>query len=218
MIVGPGQLSCIDRSLCPDERLTIARLPSCIFNFNAKTLTASVYTVRDIRPGEELTISCMCLHLTMKLTLIKLDTNTRETYAKRHTAIQSWGFTCSCAACTLSPGDRFLSDDRIQQMKQYTAELRDWSNKSRVAPEIAEALIRLYREEQLFYYLGDAYRLAAHTYNGVRDRYQALRMASNALVHGLQVWDDMGFNVRDVLALLEDPEKHWTWGKGLEER
>lgn len=111
-----------------------------------------------------------------------------------------------------------MSDDRIQQINHYTAELKDWSNQSRASPEIAEALIRLHQEEQIFYYIGDAYRLAAHTYSGVRDRYHALRMASNALVHGLQAWDGMGSSMHDVLELLENPEKHWAWGKRLEER
>ncbi|OJJ07802.1 hypothetical protein ASPVEDRAFT_47009 [Aspergillus versicolor CBS 583.65] len=189
--------------LTQTSRLNHDCRPSCILNFNPRTLTASVYTVRDIRPGEELSISYI---------------DTRTTYAKRHAAIQSWGFTCSCAACTLPPGDRFLSDDRIQQIKHYTAELKDWSNRSQAAPEIAEALIRLYQEEQIFYYIGDAYRLAAHTYSGVRDGYHALRMASNALVYGLQAWDDMGSSMRDVLELLENLEKHWSWGKRLEER
>ncbi|KAJ5497288.1 hypothetical protein N7463_009275 [Penicillium fimorum] len=176
--------------------------PSCILNFNPTTLTASIYTVRDIRPGEELTISY---------------THALATYKKRQLAIQTWGFNCSCATCMLSPGDRLLSDDRIQQIKHYTRELTDWSNRSRAVPEIAEALVKLYQEENLFYYLGDGFRLAAHTYSSVCDRYQTLRMASNALVYGLQVWDDMGSKVRDVLELMAGPEKHWTWAQRSEE-
>ncbi|OGM49121.1 hypothetical protein ABOM_002350 [Aspergillus bombycis] len=41
------------------SRLNHACRPNCLYNFNPKTLTHSVYTVQDIHPGQELTISCM---------------------------------------------------------------------------------------------------------------------------------------------------------------
>lgn len=78
---------------------------------------------------------------------------------------------------------------------------------------MAEALVELYQKESLFCHIADGYHLAAHAYSAVRDRYNALRMANNAMGYGLQAWMDMGARMMDVLQLLVDTEAHWTWNQ-----
>lgn len=85
---------------------------------------------------------------------------------------------------------------------------------------MGEALVELYEKENLFCHIADGYRLAAHAYSAVRDKYNALRMANKAFGYGLQAWRDMGPRMKDILDLMVDPEAHWTWnqrsGKNIE--
>ncbi|KAL4811625.1 hypothetical protein BDW67DRAFT_190101 [Aspergillus spinulosporus] len=171
--------------------------PSCILQFDSSTLVASVYTVQDVRPGDELTISYIPLP---------------AVYEDRQSATRNWGFSCSCTACMLSLEDRLLSDERVRQIQDYIGQLMTWSNGRRAGPAMAETLVQLCQEENLTYFQGDAYRLAAHSYSGVRQRYQALRMANQALVYGRSVWGEASEKARDMLDLMANPEKHWTWG------
>lgn len=78
---------------------------------------------------------------------------------------------------------------------------------------MGESLVELYQKESLFCHIADGYRLAAHAYSAVRDRYNALRMANKAMGYGLQAWRDMGPRMKDILDLMVEPETHWTWNK-----
>ncbi|KAF4504299.1 hypothetical protein G6O67_008466 [Ophiocordyceps sinensis] len=180
------------------SRLNHACRPNCQYNFNRRTLTHSVYTMRDVYPGQELTISYI---------------DPTATYQERRGEIQFWGFNCSCSACELPRQARDESDKTMGLIRQYTDELKDWSNRSRATPDMAEALMELYRRESLYCRMADGYRLAAHAYSAVRDRYNALRMANDAMGYGLQTWMDMGARMMDVLLLLADAEAHWTWNQ-----
>ena len=141
------------------------------------------------------------------------DIDPTTVYEQRQREIRSWGFNCSCAACILPPQTRAESDDSIRLILQYTAALEDWSTGSQGTPEMGEALVVLYRKEGLFCHIADGYRFAAHAYSAVRDRYNTMRMANNAMGYGLQAWSDMGARMQDALHLMTDPTTHWTWNQ-----
>ncbi|KAK5988286.1 SET domain-containing 5-like protein [Cladobotryum mycophilum] len=178
------------------SRLNHACRPNCYYLFDRETLTHSVYTIRDVQPGEELSISYI---------------DPVATYAERQEEIRNWGFNCSCFACMLPVEAREISDDRIRLIHHYTKELEDWSSESCGTPDMAETLIDMYQDEGLFSNIADGYKLAAHSYSAVRDKYNALRTANNAMGYGLQTWKFMGIRMRDVLELMMDPEAHWSW-------
>ncbi|QPH04223.1 hypothetical protein C2857_001057 [Epichloe festucae Fl1] len=180
------------------SRMNHACRPNCVYQFDRRTLTHKVYTIQDVEPGQELTISYI---------------EPIATYEERRRIIQTWGFNCSCSACELPEAGRRDSDRSIGLIREYTRELQDWSDQSRGTPGLAERLVRLYREERLYTDIADAYRLASWAYGAVRDRYNALRMASSAVRFGLLTWREMGMRINDTLLFMMDPEAHWTWGK-----
>ncbi|GAB0138347.1 hypothetical protein EsDP_00006583 [Epichloe bromicola] len=180
------------------SRLNHACRPNCVYQFDRRTLTHKVYTIQDVEPGQELTISYI---------------EPIATYEERRQIIQTWGFNCSCSACELPEAERRDSDRSIGLIREYTRELQDWTDQSRGTPGLAERLVRLYREERLYTDVADAFQLAAWAYGAVRDRYNALRMASCAVGYGLTAWREMGIRINDTLLFMMDPEAHWTWGK-----
>ncbi|GIK06676.1 SET domain-containing protein 5 [Aspergillus viridinutans] len=172
---------------------------SCMYTFDPKTFTQNMYTIRDISPGEELTISYI---------------DPTVTHKERQEAISFWGFNCSCHTCTMSPEAIEQSDERIQRINRYKKLLNDWSTpQNNATPEMARTLVDLYTKENLWCHIADGYRLAAHAYNAVRDRGNALRMANLAFGYGLQAWRYMGRKMIDMLDLMTSPEEHWTWGQ-----
>lgn len=180
------------------SRLNHACRPNCVYQFDRRTLTHKVYTIQDVEPGQELTISYI---------------EPVATYEERRKILQTWGFNCSCSACGLPEAERRASDRSVGLIREYTRALRDWSAQSRGTPGLAERLVRLYREEGLYTDIADAFQLASWAYGAVGDRHNALRMASSAVGFGLLAWREMGIRINETLLFMMDPEAHWTWGK-----
>lgn len=210
----PAKVRFVTQATYPD--FTINNRHSCFYRFDAHTLTQSIYTLRDIDVGEELTLSCTFHRqapLEIDANIASADFNPVETSEERQRAVEPWGFRCSCTACALPPEARDASDAIIRLIHQYTEDLRDWSDQSRGTPSMAEALIELYHKEGLFCTIADGYRLAAYAYSAVRDKHNSLKLAHEALGYGLQTWDDASSKRMDVLQLMLEPESHWTWNR-----
>lgn len=171
--------------------------PNVDYYFDPKTLTQHVTALRNIYPGEELTLSYI---------------SPLRTASSRHARLsRQWGFPCSCSLCAASPAASAASDVRINQIISLRTELNDWTSASRASPEMAELLISLYEQERIHSMLGEAYTHAAIEYNGVGDVWTARRYAHLAVDLGLQVMRGHDGETEEMRDLAEDPWGHWSW-------
>ncbi|KAL0930504.1 uncharacterized protein CTRU02_214579 [Colletotrichum truncatum] len=157
--------------------------------------------VRNIEPGEELTISYVDSLSSRQV---------RQDRAKRN-----WGFGCTCKQCSLPPALVKDSDDRLWKMWQMEQELSDW-NSITFDEDTIEALIKLYREENLDKSHGyGAYRLAALNYNSIQNEKKALEYTKKAVEQLVLEQGPKAKDLADILALLQEPKAHWSWGKRM---
>ncbi|KAK7970572.1 Het domain protein [Apiospora saccharicola] len=161
-----------------------------------QNLTHHTHAVRDIQPGEELTISY-------------LD-SFRARSVRQARARASWGFSCGCSQCSLPKAEAEASDSRLFSIYQVENQLTDLKNTNTSISTIEE-LITLYKEERLDHKIADAYTLAALNYNtfgleGKAKEYARLSLEQGLLEHG---HDSADMEAMGILAV--EPRTHWTW-------
>ncbi len=109
-------------------------------------LAHHTHAVRDIVPGEELTISYV---------------DSMATHAERQARLQqSLGFACGCSQCRLSAQLVAQSDANVVRIAQLEAELGDLTSRS-VSLAMVKELVMLYETEQLEARMSGALTLAA---------------------------------------------------------
>ncbi|KAI1146977.1 hypothetical protein F4825DRAFT_471951 [Nemania diffusa] len=164
--------------------------------FIDQNLTHYTHAVRDIRPGEELTIS----YLDALQVLSERQERTRN----------SLGFLCSCSQCSLSKKESDASDDRVLMISRIEKELSDFNSKTS-SPTLIEEYVALYRKERLEFKMAEAYTLAALNYNllgkaGMAKKYARLSVEATLLENGPHA-----AAARQMKNLADDPKSHWSW-------
>ncbi|KAK1989631.1 SET domain-containing protein [Colletotrichum falcatum] len=171
--------------------------PNVDYWFDPRTLTQRTVALRDIAPGEELTLSYI--------------DPMQSRAARRERLHSTWGFHCSCHHCTQHRLKTEESDRRIEQIAALREEFNDYTPASRATPDMALLLISLYEQEQNWSLLSEAYTLAAIEYNGVGEPWLATKYARLAIDAGLTtLWEGHG-DVVEMTKLAEDPWGHWSW-------
>ncbi|KAK9771139.1 hypothetical protein AB5N19_00367 [Seiridium cardinale] len=163
-----------------------------------ETLTHHTHAIRDIQPGEELTISY-------------LD-SFRAREVRQARAHASWGFACTCPQCSLPKEDADASDARLYSIYQVENKLADLSSKD-VSPDMIEQLIDLYKRERLDFKMADAYTIAALNYNlfGMAD--EAKEYANLSIEQGLIEHGPGAPDIEAMRSLLADGKGHWTYNR-----
>ncbi|KAK0624315.1 hypothetical protein B0T14DRAFT_602675 [Immersiella caudata] len=177
------------------SRLNHACSPNLGYYFDSATLSHKVYAVKDILPGEELTISYV--------DVLQPSTTRQSLLAK------TWSFACTCPRCTLEPHLLAESDSRADSMLSLRRELDDYS--SSASPQKAELLITLYVLEGLQVRIYEAYYRAALEWNGVGDSGRALKYARLCLDRGLLLRGPNRPFVDSMKELVANPTGHWSW-------
>ncbi|KAK8080312.1 hypothetical protein PG997_008130 [Apiospora hydei] len=182
----------------PDiSRLNHACRPNAQYYFDPLTLTQHVHAVRDIHPGEEITVSYI---------------NAFQTHRRRQKKIASmWHFGCTCDFCSKNRHQIKASDERILQIQKLIKEFQDRTPRSKATPQAAELLISLYRQEKLWYAFYEAYTMAALEYSFVGEERQAIMYARLAIEHGIASAGPDDENVEMMRTLARDPRNHWSW-------
>ncbi|KAF6807289.1 hypothetical protein CSOJ01_08258 [Colletotrichum sojae] len=181
----------------PASRMNHDCRPNVDYWFDPRTLTQRTTAIRDIMPGEELTLSYI--------------DPMQSRAARRERLHSTWGFHCSCHHCTQSRLKTDASDARIEQIAALREEFNDYTPASRATPQMAELLISLYEQEHNWSLLSEAYTLAAIEYNGVGEPWLATKYARLAIEYGLTtLWEGHG-DVVEMTKLAEDPWSHWSW-------
>ncbi|KAI1503670.1 hypothetical protein F5X99DRAFT_374124 [Biscogniauxia marginata] len=161
-----------------------------------QTLTYHAHAIRDIEPGEELTVSY-------------LDPFQLRS-ARQERAQQTLGFTCICPLCSSSHKEVAASDARLLLIQRIEGELADFSSQE-ASPALIEKLIALYEEEHLDFKMAGAYTIAALNYNlfgqaQLAQKYAKLAVEAGRLENGPDAPD-----VRAMQELLDNPTGHWSW-------
>lgn len=181
-----------------------------------------------VRPGEELSISYV--------------DGFRVRAVRQGRTTRNWGFKCACAQCSLPEALANASDHRLWRLYEVENSLllspgatkeggggggggvwgKAGRDKAAAAAHETRALdavallLSLYEQERLLEPHGSsAYRLAALNYNAFRRPEGAVRYALLALEQFVVEEGANSAGVREMVALMDDPEAHWSWGKKL---
>ncbi|KAK0624985.1 RmlC-like cupin domain-containing protein [Bombardia bombarda] len=140
-------------ALFPDlARVNHACNPNAFIHFSEKTLGMTVWSSRDIEPGEEITITYSDAGLL---------------HAERQERLQSvWGFKCTCSLCTAPPEVRNASDTRRLEIRNLQEEVLNLAQKGDFpgAVTTVERLFEVIEEEGLTEQMGDLYEIPARLY------------------------------------------------------
>lgn len=172
--------------------------------------THAVRRAGAILPGEELSISYV--------------DSFRARDVRRARTKRNWGFECSCAQCTLPGALVNASDNRLWRIyevenallvdaKTKPAKLKKGETRADDLDAV-ELLLSLYEQERLLESHGSsAYKVAALNYNAFQKRELAIKYALRALEAYILEDGATSEGVRDMVALLDEPEGHWSWGR-----
>ncbi|KAK3692639.1 hypothetical protein B0T22DRAFT_495738 [Podospora appendiculata] len=170
--------------------------PNADYYFDHATLTQYIHAIRPISPGEEITLSYI---------------DPVKKRAARQRRLRTWGFQCICHHCTQERARVEASDARIRQINQIKPEFRNWEADSRANPQMAELLISLFEQEQLWGMMYEAYTFAAMEFNGAGDPWTAAKYARLAVEWGLWSVGEKNDDVVEMASLAADPLAHWSW-------
>ncbi|KAK4177469.1 hypothetical protein QBC36DRAFT_327028 [Triangularia setosa] len=173
--------------------------PNADYYFDHETLSQYIHAIRDIAPGEELTLSYINPIMKKKARNKKLN--------------RIWGFQCACPLCTQEKPQSEASDNRIQQIKKLVGEFSDWSTDSRATPQLAELVLSLYEQEKLWGSMYEAYTWLALEYNAVGEPWTAVKYANKAVEWGIPVVGAKDGDMEQMRRLIVDPWAHWSWLK-----
>lgn len=150
---------------------------------------------------------------------------------RRERTMRNWGFGCACAQCSLPGALANASDHRLWRLYEVENSLllssgdgtkqgggrKKKEDKAAYETRTLDAvalLLSIYEQERLLESQGSsAYRLAALNYNAFRRAEGAVKYALLALEQFVVEEGANSVGVREMVALLDDPEAHWSWGK-----
>lgn len=169
-------------------------------------LVHRTHAVRTVGAGEELVISYVDSY--------------RAREVRRARTRRNWGFECACAQCMLPPALANASDHRLWRIWEVEnslwlgeeAEMGEHRKGKGDVLDRVELLLSLYQQERLLDSHGAvAYKTAALNYNALGRKTLAVKYSLLALEAFIVEDGASSGGTRDVLALLDDPERHWSW-------
>lgn len=170
--------------------------PNAAFYIDPTTLMHITTAVKEIMPGDEITLSYL---------------DPFAPHEERQERAQTvWGFGCGCSQCSASDQDVADSETRLREIKWIESKLED-STSTEVSTGLITYLLGLYENERLYCCLAGAYALAALNFNMLGYASQAVMYAGLA-IEALKV--ERGEGVPDIKAMEElqrGPTKHFTW-------
>ncbi|KAK5652838.1 hypothetical protein OQA88_9504 [Cercophora sp. LCS_1] len=170
--------------------------PNVAFKMNGLSHTTTV--VRDVKPGEELTITYL---------------DSKDTRAKRRERAKlSWGFECGCSQCMLSDRANHESEKRLEEIKDIETKLADPMAKG-VNAALLRRVLKLYKDERLEVDMAGVLALVAMNWNMIGNAKMAKRYAGLAKE---AVFIESGEEADDYQSMGElegDPKGHFTWNR-----
>ncbi|CAJ2513874.1 Uu.00g019930.m01.CDS01 [Anthostomella pinea] len=161
-----------------------------------QNLTHHTRAVRDIKPGEELTVSYID-PLQVRI-------------ARQERLRNTLGFSCGCSQCSLPKSEADASDARLLSIQEIESELSDFNSQA-ASPAMIERLMTLYEEERLVFNMAGAYTFAAlnHNLSGraeMAQKYARMAVEADILEEGPHSSD-----VQSMQILASNPKGHWSF-------
>lgn len=154
--------------------------------------------MRDILPGEELTVSYI---------------EGMIPYSERQERLTTWGFKCACHACSADLAHIAASDARVKQITDIEDDLEKIVGSGGDIPkDIGDRLVELYKEERLDNYIAHAYTKAALLKSMLGDEEATRRYASLAVAALEREYGPGSKDGEAMRELAEKWEEHWSWG------
>ncbi len=97
------------------------------------------------------------------------------------------------------------------QINELLSEFKSYKAESRATPDMAELLISLYQQENLWGMMYEAFTHAALEYNGAGEPWMATKYAQLAGGIGIPAVGEDHSDVVEMESLAEDPWSHWSW-------
>ncbi|KAK4186272.1 hypothetical protein QBC35DRAFT_554373 [Podospora australis] len=136
--------------------------PNAFIHFSETTLAMTIWVARDIKAGEEITISYAAAGMVSK--------------ERQKTLEEVWGFKCQCTLCSAPKDVLEASDERRQKIRKFQAKVPELAQKGEFhsALEAAEEMFELIETEGLTEQMGDMYEIPARIYYHVGNLEKAL--------------------------------------------
>jgi len=157
--------------------------PNLVYHFDPHTLAQEMYVVRDIKPGEEMTVSYIPPY---------------ENSTRRDAKLASvWGFKCHCALCKSSPSKKRASDRRLNAIQSIIKELnmpfaeRDPAIDKSSYVKKALQLVKLHEQEGLWGSIAGSHMYVALEKMWTGENKGALEWALKAR-ESLKLWTGTG--------------------------
>jgi hypothetical protein len=133
------------------------------------------------------------------------DTALGQTNAERQESLHKWGFTCKCAFCTQSPDKIAISDMNRERLYEIHGILTNPSGlNSEDIDEIAEELIQLINEEELWPQLVTYYEALSRAYMQASNFKSAWRYAELTDSTWIQYGGDDHENIDNMRLLWQE--------------
>ncbi|KAK5651503.1 hypothetical protein OQA88_11957 [Cercophora sp. LCS_1] len=167
-----------------------------VIHYRIDNITHTSVAIRDIHPGEELTISYIDGHLPRK---------------DRQKRLQDWGFTCTCAHCSMSAEQVAESDRRMERIYEIEEDLERMVSTGNIDPTRGDELVKLYEEERFETYIGQALTRAALLHSLVGNETMAVRYANMAWEAMAREYGEWHKDTQAMKLLAEEPTRHWSF-------
>ncbi|KAI1138320.1 SET domain-containing protein [Hypoxylon sp. FL0543] len=149
-------------------RVNHACRPNAFIRFTPSSLAVSVVALKDIEPGEEISITYVPMG------------KTRE---ERRAGLSKWGFNCTCSLCTGSKAEIAASDYRREKIKELRQEVMKaveaWDGTKAV--KLTHEILELMRAEDLAPLYASQYEIMARLYWKARDTNTATKYAQKSI-------------------------------------
>ncbi|KAI1407611.1 SET domain-containing protein [Hypoxylon sp. FL1857] len=149
-------------------RVNHACRPNAFIRFTPSSLAVSIVALKDIEPGEEITITYVPMG------------KTRE---ERQAGLLKWGFNCTCSLCTASKAERAASDYRREKIKQLRQEVmravEAWDGTKAV--RLTHEVLELMQAEELAPLYASQYEIMARLYWKARDKKTGTKYAQMSI-------------------------------------
>ncbi|KAK5631124.1 hypothetical protein RRF57_006839 [Xylaria bambusicola] len=178
------------------SRINHSCRPNCVYYFDSNTFSQNVVAVRDIQPGEELSIAYIDPVLPQ---------------SERQKRLKSWGFECSCERCSVNATQVAESDGNVAEIHRLWKQLDNYSASSSATPAMAERLIALYRQEGLESRIQEAYYRAAVEWIGLGEAEKAAQHATLCIEYGTLFLGPGRPFIEKMKQLLDGPTDHPQW-------
>ncbi|KAA1066120.1 hypothetical protein PGT21_022050 [Puccinia graminis f. sp. tritici] len=174
--------------------------PNVGYRFNNVTIQVEMHALREIAPGEELSISY--------ITLVQ----SRE--KRRKSLHGTYGFHCGCSQCSLSDAESEASDQRVEKIRELWDVISDWDSSPPSTPAMADEILELFKAERMDVVMEEPYTMASLVYNSWGLTHQARQFSALAISYGVYTHDKTWLETSSHLPLIYDPESHWSYNIG----